>query len=75
MRALQCLTSHPSPNATAISLPLLELEKAHWMYDRCRDALVVELLPASLRGRFRHMEPNSPEAYEDHVRAVAQSQG
>jgi hypothetical protein len=72
VRALQCLTSHPSPNAAAISLALLELEKAHWAFDRCRDALAVELLPASMRGAFRHMEPNSAEVYEDRVRAVAQ---
>ena len=72
VRALQCLTSHPSPNAAAINLALLELEKAHWAYDRCRDALAVELLPASLRGAFRHMEPNSTEVYEDRVRAIAQ---
>ena len=70
-RALQCLTLHPSPNAAAINLALLELEKAHWVYDRCRDALAVELLPASLRSAIRHMEPNSAEAYEDRVRAVA----
>jgi hypothetical protein len=71
VRALQCLTLHPSPNAAAINLALLELEKAHWVYDRCRDALAVELLPASLRGALRHMEPNSAEVYEDRVRAVA----
>ena len=50
---------------------MLELEKAHWVYDRCRDALVVELLPASMRGAFRHREFNSAEVYEDRVRAVA----
>ena len=71
VRALQCLTLHPSPNAAAINLALLELEKAHWVYDRCRDALAVELLPASMRGAFRHMEPNSAEVYEDRIRAVA----
>jgi len=72
VRALQCLTSHPSPNAAAINLALLELEKAHWAYDRCRDALAVELLPASMRDAFRHMEPNSAGVYEDRVRALAQ---
>jgi hypothetical protein len=72
VRALQCLTLHPSPDAAAINLALLELEKAHWAYDRCRDALAVELLPESMRCTFRHMEPNSPEAYEDRVRVVAQ---
>jgi len=51
---------------------LQELEKAHWVYDRCRDALAVELLPASMQGTFRHMEPRSAEAYENRVRAVAQ---
>jgi hypothetical protein len=71
VRALQCLTLHPSPNADAVNLALLELEKAHWVYDRCRDALAVEFLPASMRGTFRHMEPNSAEVYEDRVRAVA----
>jgi hypothetical protein len=71
VRALQCLTLHPSPNAAAINLALLELEKAHWVYDRCRDELAIELLPASMRGTFRLMEPNSAEAYEDRVRAVA----
>jgi hypothetical protein len=50
---------------------LLELEKAHWVYDRCRDALAVELLPASMRGTFRRMEPKSAEAYENRVPAVA----
>jgi hypothetical protein len=49
---------------------LLELQKAQWVYDRCRDALAVELLPASMRGTFRRMEPNSAE-HEDRVRAVA----
>ena len=72
VRALQCLTSHPSPDAAAINLALLELEKAHWAYDRCRDALAVELLPAYMRGAFRRVEPNSAEVYEDRVRAVAQ---
>ena len=72
VRALQCLTLHPSPNAAAINIALLELEKAHWAYDRCRDALAVKLLPASRRGAFRHMEFNSAEVYEDRVRAVAQ---
>ena len=72
VRALQCLTLHPSPDAAAINLALLELEKAHWVYDRYRDALAVELLPAYLRGTFRHLEPNSAEVYEDRVRAVAQ---
>jgi hypothetical protein len=71
-RALQWLTLHPNPDAAAISVALLELEKAHWLYDRCRDALAVELLPASMRGAFRDMEPNSAEVYEDRVRAVAQ---
>jgi hypothetical protein len=71
VRALQCLTSHPSHNAAAINLALLELEKAHWAYDRCRDAQAIELLPASMRGTFRYMEPSSAEAYEDRVRAVA----
>jgi len=72
VRALQCLTLHPSPNAAAINLALLELEKAHWVYDGCRDALAVELLPASMRGGFRHAGTNSAEVYEDRVRAVAQ---
>lgn len=71
VRDLQCLTLHPSPDAAAINVALQELEKAHWVYDRCRDALAVELLPASMRGTFRRMEPNSAEAYEDRVRAVA----
>ena len=71
LRDLQCLTSHPSPDAAAIYVALQELEKAHWVYDRCRDALAVELLPASMRGAFRHLAPNSAEAYEDRVRAVA----
>jgi hypothetical protein len=66
------LTLHPSPNAAGIILALLELEKAHWVYDRCRDALAVKLLPASMRGAFRHMEFNSAEVYEGRVRAVAQ---
>jgi hypothetical protein len=51
---------------------LQELEKAHWVYDRCRAALAVELLSASMRGTFRHMEPKAAEAFEDRVRAVAQ---
>ena len=71
VRALQCLTLHPSPDAAAITVALLELEKAHWVYDRCRDELAVELLPASMRGTFRLMEPNSAEAYEDRVRRRA----
>jgi hypothetical protein len=71
VRALQCLTLHPSPDAAAINVALLELEKAHWVYDRCRDALAVELLPASMRGTFCRTEPNSAEAHEDRVRAVA----
>ena len=58
----------PSGNALAV----VELEQAHWVYDRCRDALAVELVPASMRGAFRHIEPNSAEVYEDRVRAVAQ---
>jgi hypothetical protein len=62
---------HPNPDVAAINVALLELEKAHWAYDRCRDALAVELLPASMRGTFRRMEPNSGEAYEERVRAVA----
>jgi hypothetical protein len=70
VRALQCLTLHPSADAAAINVTLLELEKAHWVYDRCRDALAVELLPASIRGTFHRMEPNSAE-HEDRVRAVA----
>ena len=65
------MTLHPSPDARAIYAALLELEKAHGVYDRCRDALAVELLPASTRGMFRRMEPNSAEGHEDHVRAVA----
>lgn len=72
VRALQCFTSHPSPNAAAINRALLELEKAHWVYDRCRDEIAVELLPASMRSVFRRIEPNSAEVYEDRVRAVAQ---
>jgi hypothetical protein len=72
VRALQCLTLHPSPNAAAINLALLELEKAHTVYDRCRDALAVKLVSASMRGAFRYMEFNSAEVYEDRVRAVAQ---
>lgn len=71
VRELQGLTSHPSPDAAAINVALLEMEKAHWVYDRCRDALAVELLPASMRGTFRRMEPNSAEAYENRVRAIA----
>jgi Protein of unknown function (DUF2934) len=71
VRGLQCLTLHPSPDAATIYVALLELEKAHWVYDRCRDALAVELLPASLRGKFHRIEPNSAEAYEDRVRTVA----
>src|ERR1700676_3434335 len=71
VRDLQCLTLHPSPDAAAINVALLELEKAHWAYDRCRDALAIELLPSSMRSTFRHMEPNSAEAYEDRVRAIA----
>jgi hypothetical protein len=71
VRDLQRLTLHPSLDAADINVALLELEKAHWVYDRCRDALAVELLPASMRGTFRRMEPNSAEGHEDHVRAVA----
>ena len=71
VRDLQRLTMHPSPDAAAIYVALQELEKAHWVYDRCRDALAVELLPASMRGTFLHTEPNSAERHEDHVRAVA----
>src|SRR5260370_18010065 len=70
VRALQCLTLHPSPDAAAINVTLLELQKAHWVYDRCRDALAVELLPASMPGAFRRMGPNSADP-EDPVRAVA----
>jgi hypothetical protein len=72
VRDLQRLTSHPCPDAAAINVALLELEKAHWVYDRWRDALALELLPAALRSTFRRIEPNSAEAYEDRVRAVAQ---
>ena len=57
VRALQCLTLHPSPDAATINLAVLELEKAHWVYDRCRDALAVELLPASTRSTFHRIEP------------------
>jgi len=71
VRALQCLTLHPSPDAATINVAVLELEKAHWVYDRCRDALAVELLPPSMRSMFHRIEPNSAEAYEDRVRAVA----
>ena len=71
VRDLLCLTLHPSPDSAALNGVLLELEKAHWVYDRCRDALAVELLPASMRGLFRSMEPKSAEAYEGRVRAVA----
>ena len=71
VRALQCLTLHPSPDAAGINVALLELERARGVYDRCRDALVVELLPASIRATFSRIEPNSAEAYEGRVRAVA----
>lgn len=71
VQALQRLTLHPSPDAATIYVALLELEKAHWVYNRCRDALAVELLPASMRGTFHRVEPNSADAYEYRVRAVA----
>ena len=44
VRDLQCLNLHPRPDAAAINMALLELEKAHWVYDRCRDELAVERL-------------------------------
>jgi hypothetical protein len=70
-RDLQRLTLHPIPDAAAIYVALQELERAHRVYDRCRDALAIELLPASMREKFFSMEPNSAEAYEDRVRTVA----
>ena len=52
-------------------MTLQELEKAHCVYDRFRDALAIELLPASIRATFIRIEPNSAEAYENRVRAIA----
>jgi hypothetical protein len=71
VRDVQWLTLHPSSDAAAISVTLLGLEKAHRVYDRCRDALAIELLPDSVRVKFCHLVPNPVEAYEGRVRAVA----
>lgn len=55
-----------------MDIALLELEQARVVHNRCRDALVQHLLPPSAHEFFPAVVPDSPQAYSNHVKEIAE---
>ena len=67
---MQALATDPHPNRAAIEAALVEVEKAHVVYDRCRDALAQFMIPPSRRAAFPRKD--SPQAIDERVRSIAE---
>lgn len=72
VREVQRLASQPCADPRAMDAAILELERARLLYDRCRDLMAEELLPASSRHKIRHTAPDSGEVFAERVRGVAE---
>jgi len=70
VRQLQTLTTDPHPNRAAIEAALVEVEKARVMYDGCRDAMAVQLLPNSDRAAVSPQDP--PQVVTERVKSIAE---
>ena len=64
------LTTDPHPNRTAIEEALVNVEKARVIYDGCRDAFALELLPPSRSAGFPSADP--PQAINERVKGIAE---
>ena len=71
VRQVQLLTAHLNPDRPAIDIALLELEKAHVVYQRCRDALAQQLLQSPTRAFSAALAVDSERVHVERVRAIA----
>jgi len=69
VRHLQTITTDPHPDQAAIEAAIIEVEKTRLVYDSCRDALAVHLLPVSSRTTLPLAD--SPEAIDEHIKSIA----
>lgn len=70
VRQLQTLTNDPHPNRAAIEAALVQVEKARAIYDGCRDAMAVQLLPNSNRAAVSPKDP--PQVITERVKSIAE---
>lgn len=64
---VQFLTEYPSGDRKAFETALLELEKAHLVYDEARDALIQSMFPSA------HQQlTNAPEDHYADIQAIAE---
>lgn len=72
VKHIQDLTALPNPDGAAICIALLELERARVIYNTRRDALALQLLPTRARDVLPSVVPDSPKAYADRIRGLAE---
>lgn len=72
VRRMQFLSANANAHRAEIDAALLELEKARVAYNECRSALARQLLPSSGPELFPAVSPDSPKAYANRIRKIAQ---
>lgn len=72
VRRVQALTAQPDPDRAALDAALLEMEKARVTYNSRRDALAESLLPGPDREALPAVTPDSPSAYAERVKVIAE---
>jgi len=72
VRQVQDLVAYPHPDPAQVETALIELQKAHLVYDKSRDAWVQELFrsPSITRGPIP--VPDSAETHIADIRAIAE---
>jgi hypothetical protein len=71
-RNIQALKANRTPARAAADRALLELERSHLDYNRCRDALACALLTRSHRDFDLSSVPILPCEGNDHIREIAE---
>jgi hypothetical protein len=69
---IQVLSANANGDRGNIDAALLELEKARVAYNDCRSALARQLLPSSSSELFPAVSPDTPKAYANRTRKIAQ---
>ena len=72
VRHIQLMCANANGDRGNIDAALLELEKARVAYNDCRSALARQLLPSLSSELFPAVSPDSPKAYANRIRKIAQ---
>jgi hypothetical protein len=69
---VQLLKAHLHPDAAQMERALLEFEKAHVVYNECRDQWVRYLLPSTSGRSLHHADHKAEREHADCVRGIAE---